>query len=544
VKRPVIAIGLDAADPLLVERWMNEGRLPALARLRATGTYRRLANFKYCRAEAACTTFLTGCSSTLTGRWEAFKLHPDYVIQELDAYEFEEYPPFYALGPAQRVAVFDLPQTRLNDRVNGVQIAGWGAHSALTPRASEPAGLLDEMTARYGAHPTYEKDYVNGLWNGPAIARLEDGLKTGIERRAKICVDLLQRDRWSLFLTYFGETHSAGHYLWHLSQPDHPLHSSYARDRDPLLEIFQAVDRAIATIIAAAPPDALVVLFSDHGMEPNSTDLPSLVFLPELLYRWSFPGKCGLEAAHAGPEAPPLVSPGPSRSWTDEVWARKNDANPISRFLRRRLPVVFFHYAIERRLGMNGVPLCPEDCRLGHQPPMWYQPAWSRMKAFALPSFSEGYIRLNVRGREASGVVAPEDYGRVCDEIEELLAGMRDARTGEPMVADIMRSRVSALDADPKLADADLLVQWRARPVDVVDTPLGRIGPMPFQRSGSHVERGFLLVSGPGVPSAPDGGEAHALDLAPTILSLVGAPIPGYMEGRPLFALDPESMEA
>jgi predicted AlkP superfamily phosphohydrolase/phosphomutase len=162
------------------------------------------------------------------------------------------------------------------------------------------------------------------------------------------------------------------------------------------------------------------------------------------------------------------------------------------------------------------------------------------MKAFALPSFSEGYIRLNVRGRETSGVLAPENYARVCDEIEELLAGMRDARTGQPMVANIMRSRTSALDADPRLPDADLLVQWTARPVDVVDTPRGRIGPMPFQRSGSHVERGFLLASGPGLPCDPAAGEAHALDLAPTILSLVGAAIPGYMEGRPLFARAPE----
>jgi hypothetical protein len=279
-------------------------------------------------------------------------------------------------------------------------------------------------------------------------------------------------------------------------------------------------------------------------MEPNSTDLPSLVFLPELLYRWSFPGKRGLEATRAGREAPPPAVPRPPRTWTDEVWARKHDANPITRFLRRRLPVEFFHYAIERRLGLNGVPLCPEDCRLGHQPPMWYQPAWSRMRAFALPSFSEGYVRLNVRGREASGLVAPEDYLRVCDEIEELLAGMRDARTGEPMVANVMRTRRSALDADPKLADADLLVQWTARPVDVVDTPRGRIGPLPFQRSGSHVERGFLLAAGPGIPSDSNGAEAHALDLAPTILSLVGAPIPGYMEGRPLFTRDLEPIEA
>jgi predicted AlkP superfamily phosphohydrolase/phosphomutase len=197
--------------------------------------------------------------------------------------------------------------------------------------------------------------------------------------------------------------------------------------------------------------------------------------------------------------------------------------------------VTFFHDQIERRLGLNGVPLCPEDCRLGHQPPMWYRPSWPQMKAFALPSYSEGYVRINLRGREAAGIVAPEDYGRVCDEIEGLLGRVRDARTGQPMVANIMRSRTSAVDTDPNLPDADLLVQWTARPVDVVDTPCGRIGPLPFQRSGSHGERGFVLAKGPGIPPASAGEEGHALDLAPTILSLLGATIPAYMEGRPLF---------
>jgi hypothetical protein len=103
------------------------------------------------------------------------------------------------------------------------------------------------------------------------------------------------------------------------------------------------------------------------------------------------------------------------------------------------------------------------------------------------------------------------------------------------MVARVMRSRGSAADRDPKLPDADLLVLWAARPTDVVDTSLGRIGPVPFQRTGSHVERGFLLASGPGIPAGALSTSAHALDLAPTILSLMGAPVPAYMDGNPLF---------
>ena len=166
---------------------------------------------------------------------------------------------------------------------------------------------------------------------------------------------------------------------------------------------------------------------------------------------------------------------------------------------------------------------------------MWYHPAWPRMRAFALPSFSEGYVRLNVRGREQHGIVAPEDYHRVCDEVEALLREVRDARTGTPMVAKIRRTREAALDSDPHLPDADLIVLWAAQPTDVVDTPLGRIGPLPFQRTGSHVERGFLLASGPGIPPAHAVPDAHALDVPPTILSLLGAPVPAYMQGRALF---------
>ena len=60
MRSPVVAIGLDAADPVLIERWLEEGHLPHLARLRDRGVYARLENFEYCRAEAAGTAFLTG----------------------------------------------------------------------------------------------------------------------------------------------------------------------------------------------------------------------------------------------------------------------------------------------------------------------------------------------------------------------------------------------------------------------------------------------------------------------------------------------------
>jgi predicted AlkP superfamily phosphohydrolase/phosphomutase len=175
---------------------------------------------------------------------------------------------------------------------------------------------------------------------------------------------------------------------------------------------------------------------------------------------------------------------------------------------------------------------------------MWFSPAWPEMKAFALPSFSEGYVRINLQGREAQGIVSRSEYARVCDDVESLLRSMRDARTGTPLVADVLRPRADGNVNDPRLPDPDLLVLWTAQPTDVVDTACGRMGPMPFQRTGSHVARGFMLAAGPTVPAGQLPANAHALDLAPTILTLMNASIPAHCEGRPLFAIDGKRLVA
>lgn len=532
----VVALGLDAADPVLLERWMDAGYLPNLKQLRARGAYARLSALDYCRAEASCATLLTGCHPAKHGMWTPTRFNPrDYSVRDV-SYDYSEYPPFYALGEGYRVAVFDMPQTVFSSRVNGIQVLGWGAHAPRTPSDSQPAGLFEELTSRHGAHPALNTDHLPTIGDPQAVDRLKDALLTGIQRRGAICRDLLTRERWDLFLTYFGEVHSAQHLFWHLSQPDHPLHAIFGRAGwNPLLDVFQAVDREIGSIIATLPDDARVMIFSDHGMESNCTDLPSMVFLPEFLFRASFPGTRGLSGGRTGTRPGPMLVPSESRSWRSAVWAQKHDSNPITAFLRRRLPTVFFHYTIERRLGDARLPLCPDDCPMGSQPPMWYSPAWPRMKAFALPTFSEGYVRINLRGREAAGIVEPSDYERVCDEVVSMISEVTNARTGTPLVKRVVRTRSGPDDRDPRRPDPDLIVLWNNTPADVVDSPtLGRIGPLPFNRSGSHVHRGFLLAAGPSI----SGGEAlrpgQALDIAPTILALMGAPIPAYCDGAPL----------
>ncbi len=58
----------------------------------------------------------------------------------------------------------------------------------------------------------------------------------------------------------------------------------------------------------------------------------------------------------------------------------------------------------------------------------------------------------------------------------------------------------------------------------------------PTPKQGHHDRRGVLIASGPGIAHGVDLGECSTLDLAPTMLGILGMPVPPHMRGRDLLA--------
>ncbi|MEM9482888.1 MAG: alkaline phosphatase family protein, partial [Cyanobacteria bacterium P01_F01_bin.116] len=537
----VLAIGLDAADPDVVEGWLKQGHLPNLQALIETGAYGRLTNVDFHRAEVPWTAFLSGCLPEKTGYWTPVNFRPDsYDPSETQAYDFDEYPPFYALGEKYRVAVFDMPQTALSEQVNGIQILAWGAHSPQTPSHSLPQGLLSEIEVKYGKHPRLNKDFADPR-DSQGLAKLYNEMLVGLRRRSQICQELLERDDWDLFLTIFGEPHSAGHSFWHLSQ-QHPLKELGICDEDYMLRTFQDCDQVLGELLDQIAEDTYIVVFSVHGMTSNILDLSSRLFLPELLYRWSFEGHKAISVGRPGKSVGQPIQSFRRRGWMGDIWGLKSEPNPLKSFLRYNLPTGAFN-KVERYLGPNASPdlESPFEQMANHDglfymPANWYKPFWKDMKAFALPSHSEGCIRINLQGREAHGLVPASDYQLVCDELCQMLADLTDPRTGQSMVRDVIRTRTSGYETDSKLPDSDLLVMWNEEvTTDVVESPqLGRIGPVPYHRTGSHHSQGFVAVKGPGIEASTIVGTHPAVDMPATLLQMMGAPIPSYFDGKPI----------
>lgn len=536
----LIAIGLDSAEPLFIEKMLSEGKLPRLKSLIDKGAYGRLGNFDIFTAELPWTTFATGAMPATTGYWTPLKYSVNYDIKTRAAYEYDEYPAFYALGEDTKVCSFDVPQVRLQPELNGLQINAWGAHSPQVEQDSNNPALFKELVDKYGPHPGLHKDYAHVL-NMKNVRKVYDMLMTGIKIRGEVCADLVGREDWDLFLTVFGEPHGAGHNFWHFL-PEHPLYKVNIEGRDllpenPLADTTIAIDDAIGKIVDAAPKDSNIVVFSAHGMGPNTMDLPSTFFIAELMYRFCF-GKPAL-GAHVASED--VVAKQEWDNWERHVWNTASRGNVLQRFIRRVLPTRLYN-AVEPyiEIGHKDFPVNPNLARRLYAPrpwfqtTLWYRHLWQDMEAFALPSFSDGYVRINLKGRDEHGIVEAEDFQATVERVVKCLEGLKCARTGTKMVKKIEIMRTTGFETDPKLPDADIVIGWQEEyATDLVEHPdFGKIGPVPHFRAGSHRHTGFMVAAGPAIVEGATIEGAHALDIAPTMLALLGKAKPEHMQGK------------
>lgn len=507
----VMMIGLDGFELSIAERMMDEGRLPALQRLRGSGAHMVLDHGPWKRTGLAWEHVSSGLDPAGSGRWSAVDFDPrTYAVTQRPTVT----TPFAAALPC-RTVVFDPPYFDLGKAPGVRGLVNWGAHDPGVEQSARPGSLLDETMARFGPYPAKEHLYGFTWPSEERSEALGQGLIRAVELRSAM-TEWLFAERlpdWELGFTVVSEYHSAIEALWHGVDPSHPLHSLPSAEpaRRGLEGVYEAGDRMLGRMLDLFP-DARFAVFNLHGMGANNADVADMALLPELLHRHSF-GRAAM-----GQGSWPLTADGVpvitgSGTWEDEV------DRVLPRGLRRPGPFRRALSSLHRRLRHRAGP---ESLSLDWMPGSRYRRFWPRMRAFALPSFYDGQIRINLKGREADGLVDPADHASDCDEIEILLRECRDAITGAPVVAAVERTphpeRLTG-------SQADLLVQWAGAPVGFVHPQLGTIGPLPYRRPGGHTgARGFAYFRGPGI-QAGDYGTRSAFDVVPTVIELLlGSP--------------------
>ena len=296
--------------------------------------------------------------------------------------------------------------------------------------------------------------------------------------------------------------------------------------REGLLAVYRGVERLVGEL-ADAFPDAALVVFSTGGMGPNHSDTASMALLPELMYRRAF-GRPLLRQPDGWSDM--ALSPllGEREDWSVAVRANlPTDAPPsmLSRLGR----------AARRRIVGQGEPA--GDSYLHRQvnwiPAMCYQPHWRSMRAFALPSYYDGRIRINLEGREAGGCVRASKYEALCDELEATLRACRDPATGEAVVKHVERAE-GRLPLALGPTESDMVVVWKGTFCALEHPTLGRVGPIPFRRTGGHTGPFGLAYLGNTGAEAGDRGVRSSFDVVPTLCELLGEPAPEGLSGDSL----------
>jgi len=498
MRKPVIAILLDALEPAWLDRWIAQGQLPTLAKLRADSARFLLHGVRPFTGELPQVVMLTSTLPEKLKYWGAFNYdalacEPRYVR----AYDYGAIRNFYDYSPGLKVCQFDLPKAGFARVAEGLQVLNWGAHGSLNDSSSNPPELFDELVRVYGLHPGLEKDHVEP-WQYRRLNDLMGELVAGVRLRTRVHRDLLARANWDLFLTSYSEFHSGGHCYLHFEDPSYPLYERKVAS-EPILAIAREIDASIADLLLAAPTNAAISVFSVHGMVKNSWEINSMYILPEFLHRLAFPQRI---RQPNGPPPPPSVG---KWWWADTVW-----------------DLTFGNTRPKPNMGEG----------INWLPGAWYASDWPRMAAFAIPSLDEGMIRLNIRGRDPQGRVQPDDYDRVLGEIGAAIDTLKDARTGKRLIARLFRTRSDPLDDGPHVPPADLIVEWTQDPCDVADSRLvGRIGPVPLRRTGGHSPNGFAWFKDERLPPGDQPKAATPYDLGPTLLDLIGADIPDHFDG-------------
>jgi len=280
-------------------------------------------------------------------------------------------------------------------------------------------------------------------------------------------------------LVVFCEAHAASHRFW-----DHAGLGDSRPSRDPqlrgaLAQVYGAIDAEIEGLMRRAP-DACVFVVSNQGIRDGTPDagLTRLV-CQRLGYLHQRPGH--------GRGAP-----------LDGV--------------RRRLG----------RWGISGAadPLAGVD--------------WSRTRAFPIPSSYAGLIRINLRGREPEGCVAPEEYDAEVARIEADLSALVDARSGIPAAERVVRTAEAFGATQPPRGLPDLFVFWAARPRGASELihPRARLRVRTprYARLNQHARGGLVVAAGPSIRAKGDLGRVEPEDLAPAFRCALGRAAPGDSE--------------
>jgi predicted AlkP superfamily phosphohydrolase/phosphomutase len=498
----VFVIGLDGGTLDVLGPWMHQGWLPQLKQLLDEGVSGSLESSIPPMTAPAWSTFMTGKNPGKHGVYDfGTQGEGGYSYQVIDA-RFRRGKTLWEIisDRGGRVVVLNVPTTYPPRPVNGV-LGG----DFLTPSGKRdflyPPELLEEIERRFGRYPLYAIPPYFAVTQASAdVDAFIKGYEDALWYTFELANYLLEKVAPQFLMLHLFGIDQISHWLWHIFDAAHPRHRRDTSEQPfkRILEYYQAFDAELGRLLRRADEDTAVIVMSDHGFGP----LHKVINLNTWLI---YEGYLSLKDTPRTRLRYLLWRLG----LTPETLAgSKLMGLPLKMVLKRLLRSDQGTVdTLKKAQAWQQLFLSLEDVD------------WQRTKAFCL--FGWGQIKLNVRGRYAQGVVSPgTEYAALRAEIVQKLKDLRDPDTGE------------CIDDAPDITFLPMEKNYWANSRGTGFASHKVFSDFLWGMTGMHRLNGMFIAKGGGIRKDVHGQRAYLMDLFPSILYLLGLPIPRDIDGR------------
>lgn len=501
----LLIVGIDGATFDLILPWIEAGYLPNLAKLISGGVHADLNSTLPPVTSPAWPTFMTGCNPGKHGVFDFIqKTGANYNL--VNATKIKQPTLWYRLSAAgYRIGVLNVPVTYPPQPINGFMVSG-----ILSPKdgqISYPADLISRYKAKLGDYriapnvqykPGIEAEFISDLYDL-------------IRAHGDWALHLMAAEQWDVLMMHFIALDIMMHALWRFMDHTHPRYEQSPFE-NAIRDGYVMVDEYIGRMQARLPQDATVIVMSDHGFGPlhNIVNL-NIFLLQQGLLKLNRRLQTQLKSAafRAG------VTPAGVYRLVERI-GLQNLAARVSKSTRNQV--------VGKFLSFDNVD-------------------WKQTYAYSMGHV--GQIYLNLVGREPNGIVQQSEYEETRQAVIDALMKMQDGHGRQLVSQIILREDVYHGPYADYGPDLHLIIDdynMIAFPLFATD---GKIITNQIRGdSGCHRREGIFIANGQVVRLGQRLENASIVDLAPTIMHLLGEPVPTIMDGQVLTGIfrEPEDI--
>lgn len=486
--RKLIILGIDCGTFEVISPLIEQGKLSNFKYLMENGSYGILQSTLPPISPAAWSSFATGQSPFKHGVFDFIKLNLENFENELvdSSYVMQRAFWNHVNNSGKTVGLFNVPMTYPPVELNGYHISG-----LMTPSVSGEFTRPAEMKeALFRIDPKYciLPDMVLSDQNRRQYA---ERVYEMIEGKERIIKYLLENHECDLNILVFNEIDTIQHGFW--------------GESEVLERFYQKADQMLGYIINKYGKQVNIIIMSDHGANPNENAFFANRYLRDV----------GLLHFKRNP-----------------IFLTKYLFNKIGFHQNAYRIMTFF------RLNwiQNHVRL-PQKQDIMNAFVTFRDVDWERTKVYGNGMFGQLYV--NLKGREKQGIVDGErKYRELIEYLKDLLRN--DLPKKDKKIESVeVYSKMELGDDNIYSQSPDVIVKLNDyRTISSLKFGLdqrGIIGEPDYHNNfGTHSMEGIFVAWGADIRKGEKVNNAEIIDIAPTVLYLMGEKIPKRMDGKVL----------